>query len=121
MDINDIKVEYYFSLKEFECPCCKHVMLHPDLLDKLVKLRHAYGEPLIINSGYRCISYNKKVGGVPGSYHLFGMAADIYIRGIIPKDLAIQADLVGFSGIGLYNTFIHVDVRPLKERWDYRS
>ncbi len=121
MDINNIKIADNFSLSEFMCPCCKRVMLHPKLLKLLVNLRKTYGEPVIINSGYRCEPYNKQVGGVPTSYHLFGMAADIYIRNIPLMELAIQADLVGFKGIGIYNTFLHLDVRPTKARWDNRT
>lgn len=39
--------------------------------------RKAYGHPLIITSGYRCVTLNRMVGGVTGSYHTMGKAADI--------------------------------------------
>ena len=44
-----------------------------------------YGEgadPIIINSGYRSESVNKAVGGVKGSNHLTGCAADIRVAGM---------------------------------------
>ena len=44
-----------------------------------------YGEgddPIIINSGYRSEAVNKAVGGVKGSNHLTGCAADIRVTGI---------------------------------------
>ena len=44
-----------------------------------------YGEgddPIIINSGYRSEAVNKAVGGVKGSNHLTGCAADIRVAGI---------------------------------------
>ncbi len=44
-----------------------------------------YGEgndPIIINSGYRSEAVNKAVGGVKGSNHLSGCAADIRVAGI---------------------------------------
>lgn len=44
-------------------------------------VREAYGSPVIVSSGYRCPALNAKVGGVEHSFHLRGMAADIY-----PKD-----------------------------------
>ena len=44
-------------------------------------VREAYGSPVIVSSGYRCPALNAKVGGAQHSYHLRGMAADIY-----PKD-----------------------------------
>lgn len=39
--------------------------------------RKLYGHPFIINSGYRCVKLNRAVGGVTGSYHCQGRAADI--------------------------------------------
>lgn len=50
-----------------------HMVLDP--------VREAYGSPVIVSSGYRCPALNAKVGGAEHSYHLRGMAADIY-----PKD-----------------------------------
>lgn len=40
-------------------------------------LREMYGKPIYISSGYRCPRLNKAVGGVPGSQHKTGQAADI--------------------------------------------
>lgn len=39
--------------------------------------REAYGNPVIVSSGYRCKLLNKAVGGVDDSQHLSGEAADI--------------------------------------------
>ena len=39
-------------------------------------------DPIIINSGYRSEAVNKAVGGVKGSNHLTGCAADIRVAGI---------------------------------------
>ena len=44
-----------------------------------------YGEgddPIVINSGFRSEAVNKAVGGVKGSNHLTGCAADIHVAGI---------------------------------------
>jgi len=117
MEINDIKIAKYFSLNEFQCPCCKCVMIHPELLKRLISLRQKVHCAIYINSGYRCKKENDKVGGVPNSYHRYGMAADIFVREIPPPDLATYADIAGFNGIGLYNSFVHVDVRPIKDHW----
>lgn len=43
----------------------------------LQPLRDAWGGPLFINSGYRCLELNKAVGGVPTSQHVLGQAADV--------------------------------------------
>ena len=39
-------------------------------------------DPIVINSGYRSEAVNKAVGGVKGSNHLTGCAADIRVAGI---------------------------------------
>lgn len=48
------------------------------LIDKVLDpLRSAYGHPIIVTSGYRSAELNRAVGGVPGSQHTKGEAADI--------------------------------------------
>lgn len=42
-------------------------------------LREAWGGPIHVNSGYRCRSLNKAVGGAAGSQHMRGEAADITV------------------------------------------
>ena len=118
--INDIKIAAYFSLYEFECPCCRRVMLSPDLLARVDHLRRVINRPIYINSGYRCKEENQRVGGAPGSYHLLGMAADIHVQDFLLSDLLLYAQEIGFNGIGFYEkeNFLHLDIRPgLKHFW----
>jgi len=112
--INYIKIAKFFSLYEFECPCCRRVMLSPDLLARLNHLRRVINRPIYINSGYRCKEENHKVGGAPGSYHLLGMAVDIHVKDILLSDLLLYAQEIGFNGIGFYENknFLHLDIRP---------
>ncbi len=112
--INDIKIAEYFSLYEFECLCCRRVMLSPDLLIRIDHLRRVIDRPAYINSGYRCNEENHKVGGAPGSYHLLGMAVDIHVKDYLLSDLLLYAQEIGFNGIGFYKkkNFLHLDVRP---------
>ncbi len=59
---------------------CKkeHVAKLTALVDNVLDpLREAYGKPIHVNSGFRSPALNKKIGGVPTSDHLRGMAADI--------------------------------------------
>lgn len=44
----------------------------------LEPLRVAWGDAILITSGYRCTKLNALVGGVANSAHLIGAAADIY-------------------------------------------
>ena len=117
--INDIELTEYFSLREFECPCCKRVMLSPDLFARLNHLRMVINRPMYINSGYRCPEENKRVGGVPGSYHLLGMAIDIHVKDFLLSDLLTITQEIGFKGIGYYEKkdFLHLDMRPGSKRF----
>jgi uncharacterized protein YcbK (DUF882 family) len=117
--INDIELTEYFSLYEFECPCCKRVMLSSDLFTRLNHLRMAINRPIYINSGYRCPEENKRVGGVAGSYHLLGMAVDIHVKDLLLYDLLTFAQEIDFNGIGYYEKkdFLHLDMRPGSKRF----
>ena len=118
--INHIIISPHFDLSEFACPCCKRVMLHPFLLEKLEKLRKIMERPIYITSGYRCFAYNRKVGGVANSYHLIGLAADIKVKDINLIELLSYAEEIDFTGIGFYEkkNFLHLDVRPTTiTRW----
>lgn len=42
--------------------------------------REIYGKPIYINSGYRDYLVNKHVGGVSGSAHTYGRAADLRVE-----------------------------------------
>ena len=74
---------------------------------------------MIITSGYRTESHNKKVGGAKKSIHMMGIATDIVVKGVAPEDVAAYAELLmpDKGGIGLYRTFVHIDVRHEKARW----
>ena len=68
-----------FRKEEFKCPCCGGygVGIASSLVANLQKLRDKYGA-VNITSGYRCPTWNRKVGGDYNSAHLKGQAADFY-------------------------------------------
>ena len=109
--INRIKISKNFYLDEFDSPDTKEVKIHPDLVEKLQKLRDHFKKPVIINSGYRTKEWNKRVGGIASSKHMEGLAADIRVPGVSSSEVAKVAEKIGFKGIGLYRNFCHVDVR----------
>lgn len=119
--VNNIKIDRFFNLDEFECPCCNRVMLHLILLRKLSALRQAIGMRLIINSGYRCKKENRRVHGVKASYHIFGLAADVEAPSMKISDLLKYAQNIDFGGIGIYDNFLHLDIRSDHESWDHRT
>ncbi len=56
---------------------CAYHLLHV-LIDQLLDpIREAWGEPIVVSSGYRCKQLNALVGGVKNSHHILGCAADI--------------------------------------------
>ena len=116
------KLSKNFSVREFACHgsgCCTTVQIDDKLVDYLQKIRDHFKAPVIINSAYRNHCYNKKVGGASNSQHLYGAAADIRVKGVSPKEVAAYAEqlMPDKGGIGIYPTFVHVDVRRIKSRW----
>ncbi|RWZ54775.1 muramoyltetrapeptide carboxypeptidase [Halobacillus fulvus] len=82
------------------------------LMYKLEALRKKLGNvPVTINSGFRSLTHNANVGGSSNSMHTYGIAADIDPAGKTPSQVASTAKSCGFSGVILYNTFVHVDSR----------
>lgn len=74
----------YFKESEFNCPSCHNTGtegMNPNLVKLLDAMREHFGQPITITSGYRCATYNKKVGGISGSQHTKGNAADFFIKG----------------------------------------
>ncbi|MDE5558977.1 MAG: hypothetical protein K2J32_15030, partial [Ruminococcus sp.] len=112
----------HFNVSEFRCKCGKNhdTILNTALPEKLEKLFKALNcSKIIINSGYRCASHDKAVGGSGAGHHVYGNAADIVCydqsgNKISSKKVCCVAQDVGFGGIanidGTY-TATHVDVR----------
>lgn len=119
-----MQVSKYFKQSEFDCKCgCGESIHSVELFAVLDDVREHFGVPVVINSGKRCATYNKKVGGVPKSQHVEGIAADIRVTGVSP--VKVHAYLTKkYStkyGIGKYDTFTHIDVRNGKSRWDFSN
>lgn len=109
-----------FSRKEFACRCgCGFDHISLQLVEELQDVRDHFNAPIIINSACRCEGHNAKVGGAKGSKHKLGIAADIVVKGVLPKEVhkyLIEKHKDRY-GIGRYNTFTHLDVRDSKARW----
>jgi uncharacterized protein YcbK (DUF882 family) len=56
------------------------------------------------------------MGGTSNHIHLTGFAVDISINDKNRKDTIIAASKAGFSGIGVYKTFLHLDVGTRRSR-----
>ena len=120
------KINYYvtehFKYSDFLCPCCDSLKITPGFyrhVELLEKLRVTAGFPISVVSGYRCRTQNRTFAGGARSWHL------LFATDISPGDgsteklatLLTLADELGFGGIGLYETYIHLDLRPETMRW----
>lgn len=117
----NVQLSTNFKVKEFACTDGSDpIFIAPKLVTILQKIRTNFGKPVTINSAYRTASKNKAVGGATHSQHLYGTAADIVVKGVAPKTVAAYVEklLPNTGGIGIYDTFVHVDVRATKSRWN---
>jgi len=113
-----------FSEKELSCNCGCGEECSEGLAIHLQTVREIAGIPMPLNSTKRCRKHNKKVGGKRLSKHLKGIAADISTRKMTTEERARLIGylvLLGFRGIGIYDTFIHADLRLVPYVWDARG
>lgn len=102
----------HFKPSEIACRHCQQLPepLDVDILDRLELLRSTVDKPLHVNSGYRCRAHNLIVGGAAYSQHK-SLAFDLALGDHQLDHLYTSALDVGFLGIGLGSTFIHLDMR----------
>ena len=111
----------YFTPKEIACKGTGMIVVDHDALSKLDEFRERGDVPFSPNSAYRSESHNAAVGGAKNSYHRKGVAFDIPIKGAMTRNaIKTLAKQVGFTGIGDYNTFVHIDTGTPRY-WDKRS
>lgn len=91
------------------------------LLELLDKIREEYGSPIVVTSGYRSEAHNRAVGGVSGSTHTLGLAADLKPLQSDSKRLVELQEICDRlnpdGGVGFYSNFVHVDTRGVRARW----
>ena len=118
-----------FHRKEFDCKDGTKVPIEFKnnlirLAVNLQKLRDDLGSALVISSGYRTPKYNKRVGGATLSQHLTASAGDLSQSKETPLELykriekLIKEGKMHNGGLGLYNTFVHYDIRQNPARWN---
>lgn len=124
-----MKLTKNFSLSEFEC---KDGSAMPEsvfkciksLSKELQKIRGYIGLPITITSSYRSLKHNRMIGSKDTSQHVKGNAADIQVKGLTPFEvyniieILIEDGVMSEGGLGLYNTFVHYDIRGTKARWN---
>lgn len=121
------KLGKYFTVKEFACNDKSDlILINPSLITLLEKIREHFNKPIRITSGYRTPAYNEKLislgkKAAVDSQHMYGNAADISIEGVPSKEIYSWLNSFHQGGLGLYSSFVHVDVRDdvgkAKARW----
>ena len=112
----------YFKIEDFNCQATGNNEMVEAFIHRLDELREACGFPFIVTSGYRDprghpIEASKKAPGTHGQ----GIAADISVKGGVERRAIIANALkLGFNGIGVAKTFVHVDIREtVPVIWSY--
>jgi len=113
------QITEHFHSTEFKCKCgCNEIKISEQLVQKLENIfKKLNASKCIISSGYRCPSYDIKIGGFAGK-HSEGLAADcIYYDEngqVIPSKIVICVayDMKELNGIAKINdNYTHLDDR----------
>ena len=117
-----MKLTNNFTLEEFAskdgAPFPKEVVKNLSVLAKQLQIiRDEIGHPISITSGYRSPAHNAKIKGAKHSYHVKGMAADIKVKVMQPKEVKdvilklMQEGKIIKGGLKAYATWVHYDFR----------
>lgn len=116
--VEDKQLSKHFMLHEFKCKASDTIKYSEETIELIEKIFEDCSNitKAIITSGYRTPEYSVKVGGTKDDGHTVGIAVDIkfydkqnYV--IPPKYIACVAQDLGFTGIGIMDTSIHLDTR----------
>jgi len=103
----------YFPKHETECRCGCGGDIADDWRTTLNNIRVMVGEPMPVNSGFRCEAYDKSIGGK--GVHPTGFASDIGCSGKLAHKILKAAMFYNVKGIGIKQKgehgkrFIHLD------------
>ncbi|WP_245513469.1 MULTISPECIES: YcbK family protein [unclassified Mesorhizobium] len=96
--------------------------LKPSLVRVLKTIEGHFGRKMVVTSGYRDPSRNRRANGAKNSLHMYCAAADIQVPGVSKWELANYVrSMPGRGGVGTYchTESIHVDVGPERD-WNWR-
>ena len=138
----------YFKREEFACSCgCGFNAVDIELLAVLTDLREHFGKPVYIkNHTNRCKQHNERIRicvkhgcfygdncKICGSHveqrsskksqHMNGIASDPTVKDVSSELVYkyLDSKYPHKYGIGLYDTWVHIDVREKRVRWDKRE
>lgn len=102
----------YFKIEDFSCHATGENKINQEFVIKLDELRDRCGFPFIITSGYRSKDHGVEAIKITPGTHNEGIAADIKVSNGTQRHAIVKhAISMGFNGIGIAKTFVHVDSR----------
>lgn len=130
----DDKLTADFRLSEFSCANIAY--LSPDFItfvrEVVQPFRTWYNRPIKINSGYRTLVHNKKVGGDSNSLHLTAMAIDFnippvagqraveFFGNVKSKWFELCKAAGGYGQMTVHDGWLHLGMSFNKEYYDDR-
>ena len=120
-----MKLSKNFDSSELACKgtnCCGNSFpVSNGLIQGLQDLRDRLGVSIEITSGFRCKTHNSRTpNSATNSYHTRGVAADIKVKGMTPREvynIAKDIPSLANASFGIYNTFLHIGVDGRAKRW----
>ena len=83
------------------------------LAQLLEEVRLLLNKPIRINSAYRCLELNSKIGSKSNSQHTIGCAADITVNGMTPDDIVktvMNSNIKYDQLIREYDSWVHISI-----------
>lgn len=111
-----------FSPDELRCSHTGKLFVCPDALDKLQLLRTHLGRPIFITSACRDATHPVEARKPQPGTHTRGCAFDFRADGRMQYEVLAVAQALGFTGIGLAKTWMHLDTwdgGPRPNVWTY--
>ena len=111
----------HFDISEFRCRETGENDMKEEFIHMLDELRERVGFPMVVTSGYRSKQHTAERSKEKGGTHTQGIAADIAVsNGFQRMNLVHEALKMGFGGIGVARTFVHIDMRATTPvMWTY--
>ena len=92
-----------------------------NLMSLISQIEKRFHQKVVITSGFRSPSHNRRVNGAKASLHMQCKAADLYVQGVNGQEVArfVRAlPLRGGVGTYCHTASIHIDVGPRRD-WNW--
>jgi len=100
------------------CKCgCGRRHMSGEVVSRLVDAIYHFGAGFSILSGVRCAKYNATVGGSPKSFHLSGLAVDVFVANSKTAWQFFESQMWGGMGYNPVGRSYHLDMGTRFARW----